>query len=80
MDIQLEKYKLMKWLINLEDEAIISKLNNFKNELTATSNWTNEISETEKLMVEAGLKDVEDGNTFTHEEVMKQINDAYGLK
>ncbi len=31
MDIQIEKYKLIEWLMNLKDEAIISKIKNIKN-------------------------------------------------
>ncbi len=79
MDIQLEKYKLMEWLINLKDESIISKLKNIKNGLSTSSDWSDDVSETEKLLVEAGLKDIEQGNTFTHEQVMKEINEAYGI-
>jgi predicted transcriptional regulator len=79
MDIQLEKYKLMEWLINLKDESIISKLKNIKNGLSTSSDWADDVSETEKLLVEAGLKDIEEGRTFTHEQVMKEINEAYGL-
>jgi predicted transcriptional regulator len=79
MDIQIEKYKLMEWLVNLKDESIISKLREIKNNRSASSDWADDISETEKLLVEAGLKDIEDGNTFTHEQVMKEINEAYGI-
>lgn len=79
MDIQIEKYKLMEWLINLKDESIISKLREIKNSRSVYSDWADDISETEKLLIEAGLKDIEDGNTFTHEQVMKEINEAYGI-
>ncbi len=79
MDIQIEKYKLMEWLINLKDESIISKLREIKNSRSTSSDWADDISETEKLLVEAGLKDIEEGNTFTHEQVMKEINEAYGI-
>lgn len=79
MDIQLEKYKLMEWLVNLKDETVISKLINIKNGLSKSSDWVDDISETEKILVEAGLKDIEKGNTFSHEQVMKNINDAYDL-
>ncbi|MBA3985014.1 MAG: hypothetical protein H0X63_00170 [Flavobacteriales bacterium] len=79
MDIQLEKYKLMEWIISLKDESIISKLKNIKNELSSLSAWSDDISETEKILIEAGLKDIENGNTCTHEQVMKEINETYGL-
>lgn len=79
MDIQLEKYKLMEWLINLKDESVISKLKNIKDGLSTSSDWADNVSETEKLLIEAGLKDIEEGKTFTHEQVMKEISGAYGL-
>ena len=76
MDIQLEKYKLMEWLVSLKDETIISKLKTIKNNISASSDWADDISETEKLLIESGLKDIENGNTFTHEQVMKEINES----
>lgn len=79
MDIQLEKYKLMEWLINLKDESIILKLKNIKNGLSTSSDWADDVSEIEKLLIEAGLKDIEKGETLTHEQVMKNINEAHGL-
>ena len=79
MDIQLEKHKLMEWLINLKDESVISKLKTLKNNTTSSSDWADAISDTEKLMINAGLKDIKDGNTFTHEQVMKEINDIYDM-
>lgn len=79
MDIQLEKYKLMEWLMGLKDESVISKLKSIKSSLSTSSDWAEDISETEKLLINTGLKDVEEGNTFTHEQVMKEINEAYGI-
>ncbi len=79
MDIQLEKYKLVEWLMGLKDESVISKLKSIKSSLSTSSDWAEDISETEKLLINAGLKDVEEGNTFTHEQVMKEINEAYGI-
>ncbi|WP_430411058.1 hypothetical protein [Kordia sp.] len=75
MDLQLEKYKLMEWLMSLKDESIIHKLKELKKD--ADSNY--DVSETEKLFIDAGLKDIEEGNTFTHQEVMEEINKTYGI-
>lgn len=79
MDIQLEKFKLMEWLINLKDESVISKLKTLKNSSPTSSDWADGISDTEKLLINAGLKDLEEGNTFTHEQVMKEIKDVYDM-
>lgn len=80
MDIQLEKYKLIEWLTNLKDESVISKLNSFKNSISSSSNWADDVSKTEKLLINAGLKDIEEGNTFTHEQVMEKIKEIYDIK
>ncbi|MGV8815175.1 MAG: hypothetical protein ACOH2D_13810 [Gelidibacter sp.] len=77
MDIQLEKYKLLEWLIGLKDERIISKIIEVKNE--NDDSWSDEISEDEKIFIKAGLKDLENGNTFSHEQVMEEVSRTYGL-
>jgi len=79
MDIQLEKYKLIEWLMNLKDESVISKLKTIKSSVSKSSDWEGDTSVTEKLLIEAGLKDIEKGNTFTHEQVMNEINEVYGI-
>lgn len=79
MDIQLEKYKLVEWLMSLKDESIISKLKTIKSSISKSYDWADDISETEKLLINTGLKEIEEGNTFTHEQVMKEINEIYGI-
>ncbi len=79
MDIQLEKYKLMERLVGLKDEAVISKLKRLKASLPEASNWSSDISDTEKLFIESGLKDIENGNTLSHDEVMKDIKAIYDI-
>ena len=69
----------MEWLMSLKDESVISKLKTIKSSISSSSDWADDISDTEKLLINAGLKDIEDGNTFTHEQVMKEINKAYGI-
>ncbi|WP_298520846.1 hypothetical protein [uncultured Kordia sp.] len=68
----------MEWLVNLKDEAIILKLKELKNNLSNSSDWST-VSEAEQLFIEAGLKDIENENTFTHQQVMEEINKTYGL-
>lgn len=77
MDIQLEKYKLLEWLIGIKDETVISKIKELK--VKNESEWSPEISETEKLFIKAGLKDIEEGNIFSHDQVMEEINKTYGF-
>ncbi len=78
MDIQLEKYKLMEWLVGLEDETLISKLRNIQQSLSE-SGYSNDISKLEKTMIEIGLRDLAEGNSFSHDQVMEEIKEKYGI-
>ena len=79
MDIQMEKHKLMEWLISLNDESIISKIKKIKNSVPTNSDWTDNVSNKEKSLIKTGLKDLKEGNTLTHEQVMKEINEVYNI-
>ena len=77
MDIQLEKYKLLEWLIGLKDEDVISKIKDLKN--NNEDEWSKAVAETEKLFIKAGMKDIDEGNTFSYEKLMEEISNVYGL-
>ena len=77
MDIQLEKYKLIEWLMSLKDESVISKIKELKQ--VNDSEWSNEVSESEKAFIQAGLKDIQEDHVFSHDQVMEEINKAYNL-
>ncbi|WP_445748122.1 hypothetical protein [Polaribacter sp.] len=79
MDIQLEKYKLIEWLTSVNDESIIATLKTIKSNFSETNDWDSSISENEKLLIEKGLKDIEEGNLLTHEQVMIGIKEKYNL-
>lgn len=79
MDIQVEKYKLVEWLISIEDEDIISEINDLRESHLRISKQ-GQISETEDLFIEAGLKDIEEGRTFSHDDVLREVRERYGLK
>ena len=79
MDIQIEKYKLMEWLMSVKDETVIAKLKTIKTSFSKVSDWSNEVSPIEKKLIEAGLKDIEEGKIFTHEQVMKEIKEVYDI-
>ena len=79
MDIQLEKYMLMEWLIGLKDESIISSIKSIKDGNTSINEWDGDVSEAEISFVKAGVKEIKEGSTFTHEEVMREINEIYNI-
>ncbi len=79
MDINLEKYKLMEWLINLNDISILNRIKKIKENPIDNSEWSEDISNIEKELIKVGLKDYKEGNTFTHQQVMEELNEKYGL-
>ncbi len=78
MDIQLEKYKIIEWITSLKDKTMISRLKSLKEE-TKDEDWWDELSSAEKEGIQKGLQDIEDGNTISHEEVMKKLKKRVGL-
>lgn len=78
MDIQLEKYKIIEWITTLKDKTMISRLKSLKEE-AKDEDWWDELSTAEKEGIQKGLQDIEDGNTISHEEVMKQMKKRVGL-
>ena len=72
MDIQAEKIKLIEWLKNLTDQSIIEKLKLFKDNFADKTDWWESLTDEVKKSIDEGLKDIEEGNTFPHSEVMKK--------
>jgi len=79
MDIQLEKYKLMEWLITLDDISVLKRLKRIKDNPIDESEWSEEVSAIEKALIGIGLKDYKEGNTYSHKQVMEELNEKYGL-
>jgi len=75
MNIQLEKYKLMEWLININDVSILNKLKQLKE--TVSEKET--ITEIEQTLIDAGIKDYEIGDTYSHKQVMNELKEKYGI-
>jgi len=81
MDLLAEKYKLIEWLISIEDESIVSRLKNFQNEISQfKQEGTYSVTEVEKLFISAGLKDIEQENTISHKDVLREIKEKYNLR
>ncbi len=72
MDIQGEKLKLIEWLQSLTDQSIIEKLKLFKGNLLDKTDWWETLSVAEIKLIDEGLKDIKEGRTKPHSEVMKK--------
>ncbi len=78
MNLSTEKYRLIEWLMSLEDESILKRLQEIRKE-TLNSGGSNKISDTETLFIKAGLKDLEEGRTYSHQDVMREVREKYNL-
>jgi len=71
MDIQSEKLELINWLISVNDKSIIDEIK------TLRFQRENTISKAELDEINEGKNDIKEGRSFTHEEVMENIQDRF---
>lgn len=76
MRIEAIKLELIEWLAKLEDNETIKYLKIVKDSKNNKNDWWNDLTEEQKRGIQKGLKDIEEGRVFSHEEVRKK----YGLK
>jgi len=79
MDIQLEKYKLIEWLMDIKDISILNRLKKIKDSSIGKSDWSEEVSQIEIKLIKKGLKDIENGNFSSHEDVMNQLKNKFSI-
>lgn len=72
MDITVEKQNILHWIENLNDEKIIEKILDLKQET--------EISDFENQIIQKGLKDIELGKVSSHKEVMERFSKKFESK
>ena len=69
ISIQNQKMKLIQWLTTLNEESIVQKLIDLRNNQLKDS-W-NELSNIEIESIEKGIKDADNGNLVSHYEARK---------
>lgn len=75
MRIEAIKLELIEWLAKLEDNETIKYLKIVKDSKNNKNDWWNDLTEEQKRGIQKGLKDIEEGRVFSHEEVRGK----YGL-
>lgn len=73
MDLQTERQSLIDWISQLEDESIIEDIKSLKENSTNRKDWWDDLSEAEKKGIEEGLRDIEEGRTYTYEQVKDEV-------
>ena len=75
MRLEAIKLELIEWLAKLEDNETIKYLKIVKDSKNNKNDWWNDLTEEQKQGIQKGLKDIEEGRVFSHEEVSRK----YGL-
>ena len=70
------KYNLFKAIDAINDSKVLNDFYNLISGKTKASenDWWDELSPSQKASVERGIKDVEAGRVYSHEEVMAKSN------
>lgn len=69
MNIETRKVSIISWIAHLNDEGILSKIEDLQQ---AEPDWWDLISDKEKMEIEQGLAEADRDETKTHEEVMSK--------
>lgn len=70
-----DKLELIEWLKNLDDEDTINYLKIVKKSREKQSDWWDDLTAEQKLSIQRGLRDIEEGRVTPHADVKKK----YGL-
>lgn len=71
MDIQSSKIELIKAILTIENESVISRLKEIL--LSKKEDFWLELSDSEKEEIDLGIKQIEQGQTENWEEVLKRV-------
>ncbi|MBZ0243726.1 MAG: hypothetical protein K8F24_10960 [Bacteroidales bacterium] len=69
------KLELIEWLAKLNDIDILNYLKVVKDSRADNKDWWNDLTEQQKLGIQKGLQDIDEGRVVSHNDVKKK----YGL-
>ena len=75
-NIELRKKNLLNWLHSLNDESIIVRLEQVKQE---NIDWWDLIWAKEKAAIEEGIAQLDKGEYISHNEMRDEIKNKYGF-
>ncbi|WP_439489424.1 hypothetical protein [Algoriphagus sp.] len=75
MKIDSENSKIIDWIRNLENDAVIDHLKTLQK--VSSPNQIYQLSQAEKQAVDIGLKSLDEKRTYTNEEVNDIMRDKY---
>jgi len=78
MDIQSLKLDLVNKIIHTENQSVLIKVNQLLRD-EIKEDWWDELPKEVQESVLEGIKDVNQGKLYTHEEVMQEAKQKYGF-
>jgi predicted transcriptional regulator len=78
MDLQSEKIELVKLLLETDSKSVLDEIKAIFEK--QGHDFFDELPQHVKDSIEAGLKDINEGNVYEHDSVMRDIKTRYGLK
>lgn len=69
MNIQAEKLEIMKMILSTENPSILQRI---KNIFTKEKDFWNTLSDLEKEDIMKGIEELDNGDKYSYEEVMKK--------
>ena len=71
MNVQVEKLRLIEWIIRLNDKSILERILKIK-EQSSEEDWLSTISQTEIDSIDRGINDYKAGKVRSHSQVRKK--------
>lgn len=78
MDIQALKLDLISKIMSIDKPTLLIEINKILQKENQTDWWDNLPKEVQESIQE-GLTDIQNGNVLTHEQVMQEAKQKYGL-
>ena len=73
MNTQVEKLRLIEWIVRLNDQSILDKILRIKEKSgQKDTDWYNTISQAETESIDRGLSDLKEGKVKSHSQVHKK--------
>lgn len=78
MDISALKIDLVQKILNMKNTTLLYKIDNILQE-EAEKDWWDQLPQEVRDSIAEGLKDVEEGRTLTHTQVIQEAKQKYGF-
>ena len=78
MEIQSLKLDLVNKIIHTENQSVLIKVNQLLRD-EIKEDWWDELPKEVQESIMEGIKDVEEGRFYTHENVMQEAKQKYGF-